>query len=181
MKKILLLSMVVLCVLSSYSPSFRWRLAEAQVHHVVGDDRGWDESCDIASWSAGRVFRVGDFIWFTYSAAVEKIVELKSKEEFESCDSSNPIGMYTDGLDKVLLDREGIRYFASGNPESCKKGLKLPVHVMPNSTVEIEVLPSAIKAVSVAGPVSPPSDSTLVRGPTVLLFSGLSFLYYLAL
>lgn len=34
----------------------------AQVHHVVGGDVGWDPSSDIALWSAGKIFRVGDKI-----------------------------------------------------------------------------------------------------------------------
>lgn len=66
---------------------------------------------------------------FAYSTAHDSIVELGSVEEYESCDLSNPIRMYTDGVDKISLDGEGIRYFASGNIENCKKGLKLPVNV----------------------------------------------------
>lgn len=104
-------------------------MVAAQVHHVVGGDRGWERSTDLASWFAGRDFRVGDIIWFAYSAAQESVVELKTPEEFMSCDLSNPIRMYNGGLDKIPLQREGIRYFASGNPESCQKGLKLPVDV----------------------------------------------------
>ncbi|GAA0150089.1 hypothetical protein LIER_09106 [Lithospermum erythrorhizon] len=43
----------------------------------------------------------------------------------------NPIKMYTDGLNEVQLDGEGTRFFASGNFESCKKGLKIHVNVHP--------------------------------------------------
>ncbi|TQD98765.1 hypothetical protein C1H46_015674 [Malus baccata] len=35
-------------------------LVGAQVHHVVGGDRGWDPSSDLASWSSGKTFRAGD-------------------------------------------------------------------------------------------------------------------------
>ncbi|GMH05262.1 hypothetical protein Nepgr_007102 [Nepenthes gracilis] len=178
MKKVLLL---VMATAAFYSPFFGGKSAEAQVHHVVGDDRGWDSSSDVASWAAGRVFRVGDFLWFTYSAALESIVELSSKEEFESCTVSNPTRMYTDGLDKITLDGEGIRYFASGNPESCAKGLKLPVDVLPKSTAEIKGLPSAKNALFAAAPVTPPSDSTRISGPTVMLFCGALFLYFASL
>lgn len=38
--------------------------------------------------------------------------------------------MYTD---QVSLEKEGVRYFTSGNPESCKNGLKLSVPVEPSS------------------------------------------------
>lgn len=37
-------------------------VAGAPVHHVVGEDRGWDPSTDITSWYSQRVFRVGDKI-----------------------------------------------------------------------------------------------------------------------
>ena len=68
----------------------------AQVYHVVGSDRGWNPSIDMASWSFDRSFRVGDKIWFAYSVAQESIVELKTKVEYESCDMSNSIRMYSD-------------------------------------------------------------------------------------
>ncbi|KAK9151479.1 hypothetical protein Syun_009788 [Stephania yunnanensis] len=100
-------------------------------HHVVGEDRGWDSSSDIASWSYDRLFMVGDDVWFAYSAAEEMIAELKSKEEFESCDVSNPIRTYADGLNIVPLVDEGHRYFASSKAEKCKNGLKLHVDVAP--------------------------------------------------
>uniref|UniRef100_A0A1D1XS13 Early nodulin-like protein 2 n=1 Tax=Anthurium amnicola TaxID=1678845 RepID=A0A1D1XS13_9ARAE len=100
-------------------------------HHVVGGDRGWDAASNIAEWSAGEVFRVGDSIWFTYSAAEESIAELGSREEFDGCDLSNPIRMYTDGLNEVALEGQGPRYFASGRPESCRAGLKLHVAALP--------------------------------------------------
>ncbi|XP_078165863.1 mavicyanin-like [Carex rostrata] len=100
-------------------------------HHVVGGDQGWDTSTDVASWSANKNFHVGDTIWFTYAAPLEGVMELKTKGELESCETSNPIKMYTEGLNQVTLEGEGSRYFTSINPESCKKGLKLHVKVLP--------------------------------------------------
>ncbi|WCJ28119.1 hypothetical protein M5689_009828 [Euphorbia peplus] len=102
-----------------------------QVQHVVGEDRGWEAGSDVASWSSARNFRVGDNIWFTYSVAHGMIAELRTEEEYLSCDVRNAIKNYANGLDIISLDGVGIRYFASSNLESCKKGLKLPVHVMP--------------------------------------------------
>ncbi|KAA0054339.1 cucumber peeling cupredoxin-like [Cucumis melo var. makuwa] len=104
-------------------------VAEVETHHVVGGDRGWDVDSDIGSWSAGRTFRVGDKIWFAYSVAHGNIVELQSKEEYEACNVSNSMRMYSDGIDIVALNGEGIRYFASSKAENCKKGLKLHVQV----------------------------------------------------
>ncbi|GAB2210976.1 hypothetical protein Droror1_Dr00016266 [Drosera rotundifolia] len=152
---------------------FGFESVEGQVHHVVGDDRGWDSASDVASWAVGRVFRVGDFLWFTYSGALDNIVELATKEELESCDLTNPIRMYTDGLDKLPLEKEGSRYFASGNHESCKKGLKLPINVVPKWVMpetEIKQLPTSEKASLAATPTSPPSGSSKIRGPMTVLF-----------
>ncbi|KDP40451.1 hypothetical protein JCGZ_03951 [Jatropha curcas] len=131
----------------------------AEVHHVVGGDRGWDPSTDVGSWSSGRTFRVGDKIWFTYSMVHGNIAELKTKEEYESCDVTNPIRMYTDGLDNILLEEEGIRYFVSSNSKSCKKGLKLHVEVMPQRTHDHD--PDSQKVSTSEG-----SASTFADGPT---------------
>ncbi|XP_073159270.1 uncharacterized protein [Henckelia pumila] len=104
----------------------------AQTHHVVGGDDGWSSDLKVSSWLMGRVFRVGDKIWFRYPAAEETIAELQSLEEFISCDITNPIRMYADGLNDVTLEKEGTRYFTSGNFENCKNGMKLPVQVEPS-------------------------------------------------
>ncbi|KAL2483933.1 mavicyanin-like [Forsythia ovata] len=105
---------------------------EGQVHHVVGGDRRWEPASDISSWLSGRIFRVGDKIWFTNSAPQESILELQSQEEFQSCDVSNPIKMYTDGVNQIPLEREGNMYFVIGNQENCNNGLKLHVDVKPS-------------------------------------------------
>lgn len=99
---------------------------------------------------------------FAYSAAHENVVELHKIEEYKSCDVKNPVRMYTDGLNKVSLKEEGIRYFASGNPESCKKGLKLQVEVQPQ---EQTLWSDPIMA---AGPT--PSASAHASGLPFILF-----------
>ncbi|KAL8160793.1 hypothetical protein V2J09_012282 [Rumex salicifolius] len=150
-------------------------------HHVVGDDRGWDPTSDVGSWAAARIFVVGDSLWFTYSASQEKIVELGSWDEYEACDLSNPIRMYTDGLSKVSLDGEGTRYFASGNSDSCKKGLKIPVDVKPKSATATEPLfISRPEESAVASAPSSPSGAGRVFGGTAglgVLLGGLLFLW----
>ncbi|CBI33124.3 unnamed protein product, partial [Vitis vinifera] len=131
--------------------------AGALVHHVVGGDRGWDTSSDVQAWLSNKVFRVGDKIWFIYSGGQEGVVELKSREEFDSCDVSNPIRTYTEGLDAVLMGSEGIRYFTSSKPKSCKDGLRLLVEVQSNLGWEPRRITSS--AATVAGP-SPPRSET---------------------
>ncbi|KAK1316078.1 hypothetical protein QJS10_CPA05g00979 [Acorus calamus] len=144
-------------------------LAEAGQHHVVGGDRGWDLGSDIGVWSLDKVFRVGDNIWFAYSAADETVAELTSKEDFEACNVTNPIRMFTDGLSRVALEGEGERYFASAEPISCSRGLKLRVEVLPASqgeTVDVDRVEAA------QGPA--PSGSIGLVGPPIMALLGLA-------
>ncbi|KAI6704123.1 hypothetical protein NL676_013259 [Syzygium grande] len=159
-------------VLVLVSLNARW--VGAQVHHVVGGDRGWDASSAVGSWSSGRVFRVGDKLWFAYSAAQESIVELMTRDEYESCDVSNPIRMYTDGLDSVPLEEQGIRYFTSSREESCKSGLKLHVEVQPRGAPDAPKIATSEEAVLAAadGPVTP-SAADRIGGIAALASAGL--------
>ncbi|KAK7359856.1 hypothetical protein VNO77_01821 [Canavalia gladiata] len=138
---------------------------EAEVHHVVGGDRGWDPNTDLVSWSSGRVFRVGDQIWLTYSVAQGLVAELRSREEYEACDVSNPIKMYTDGLHTIPLEREGIRYFVSSETENCKNGLKLHVEVLPEDTRITNSSPT----VAADGPTTPSGSARYGHNSMLML------------
>ncbi|XP_020220385.1 mavicyanin [Cajanus cajan] len=146
----------------------KW-VAAAEVHHVVGGDRGWDPTSDLVSWSSGRLFRVGDQIWFTYSVAEGLVAELKSKEEYETCDVSNPIKMYTEGLHTVPLEREGIRYFVSSDTQNCKNGLKLHVQVLPKETRVTYSSPTL--KLEAPAPTTPSSASSRYGYNTMLMLT----------
>ncbi|KAF7803820.1 mavicyanin-like [Senna tora] len=156
-------SIVLALLVIAGTASLGGKCVVALVRHVVGGDRGWDPSTDIASWSSGRIFRVGDEIWFTYTAAQGLVAELQSREEYESCNASKAIKMYTDGLHTVPLEREGIRYFVSTDPQNCKTGLKLHVEVLPTAT-STTFLPN----VEADGP-STPSASIRHQGHSILM------------
>ncbi|XP_047311338.1 early nodulin-like protein 2 [Impatiens glandulifera] len=165
-KKMILISLMVVICLSVGET----KVVAGHTNHVVGADRGWDPATKLSGWSSGRTFRVGDKIWFAYSVVSESMVELGSKEEYELCDLSNPIRMYTDGLNSVSLEEEGARYFVSGKTESCKNGLKLHVVVEPEQSqkqeegVEIATSESsAIMAAAAAADGPTPSASTHFR------------------
>lgn len=124
---------------------------------------------------------------FTYSAGQGSIVEVKEQEEYLSCDISNPIKMYTDGLDSVSLDGEGIRYFVSSKPDSCKNGLKLHVEVMPQGTPADfpKIATSESKAsygygyghvsALASGPTTPSGSAHLVGSSILLAFGFLCY------
>ncbi|GLJ38782.1 hypothetical protein SUGI_0790660 [Cryptomeria japonica] len=98
--------------------------------HVVGDDRGWDPASDFKGWASHKIFHVGDNLWFAYASSQQSVLELKSREEFENCDVSNPIKLYDGGLDAVPLIEMGDRYFTSGNVEDCQHGMKVHINVL---------------------------------------------------
>ncbi|RWW19146.1 hypothetical protein GW17_00016819 [Ensete ventricosum] len=102
---------------------------------------------------------------FLVCSAEESILELRSSDKLEACDLDDPIGMYTSGLDKVSLDGEGARYFASSTPENCKNGLKLRVHV-PQPANDEHTRFAALSAAAAAGPV--PAASAHLKAPQVL-------------
>lgn len=123
------------------------------------------------------VYNCEKWAGFAYSSGIDKdkIVELKSKDEFETCDVTKPIKMYDNGIDKISLQQEGIRYFASANPESCKKGLKLPVEIMSKSTAAIQSssLTTTSWNAAMAQEPTAPSSSTKICGPTLLIIAAL--------
>ncbi|XP_038983905.1 uclacyanin 1-like [Phoenix dactylifera] len=151
------------------------------VDHVVGGDQGWDAASDVAAWSIDRVFRVGDNIWFAYSATRESIIELASKEEFESCELDKPIRMYTSGLDRVSLDGAGARYFSSGKLESCQNGLKLHAEVVPQVEAgeQADQVKQVMKAKELAAGPQPSGSSHITQ--SALMVIGFVLLCFMAL
>lgn len=97
-----------------------------------------------------------------------------TRGEYESCDVSNPIRMYTDGLDSVPLEEQGIRYFVSSREESCKSGLKLHVEVQPQGAPDAPKIATSEEAVLAAadGPVTP-SAADRIGGIAALASAGL--------
>uniref|UniRef100_M1B0U5 Blue (Type 1) copper domain n=2 Tax=Solanum TaxID=4107 RepID=M1B0U5_SOLTU len=79
--------------------------------------------------------------------------------------------MYTDGLDTISLEGEGIRYFVSGNTESCKNGLKIPVKIQPKEQIMAQ---NNVGSMAVADGPTVPSASTNLNGLSYILIVGLS-------
>lgn len=110
----------------------------------------------ITSFSISQRFYLWRWAWlagFAYSVAQGLVAELKSREEYESCNLSKPIKMYTDGLHTIPLQREGIRYFVSSEPENCKNGLKLHVQVLPSDAAN--PFTTSVTTVVADGPSTP--------------------------
>ncbi|XP_062159110.1 early nodulin-like protein 14 [Alnus glutinosa] len=86
---------------------------------MVGDkENSWSSrppsSDSLSRWAEKNRFNVGDFL----------ILQL-TKEEYESCNQSNPIKEYKDTKTEVELDRPGPFYFISKAGGSYEKGQKI--------------------------------------------------------
>lgn len=64
---------------------------------------------------------------FSYSAS--NSVREVTKQNFDTCNISNPLKTYSNGNTTVTLSAPGDRYFVSGNRLYCFGGMKLHVHV----------------------------------------------------
>ncbi|KAH9611717.1 hypothetical protein KSS87_013015 [Heliosperma pusillum] len=101
--------------------------------YIVGDTSGWDISSDLDSWPTGKSFTVGDVLMFQYSATSNSVCQL-TEGEFQKCDTSNALLRSTSGNTTFALNKPGEMYFACCNRLYCLGGMKLHVHVEPNST-----------------------------------------------
>ncbi|RDX86224.1 Uclacyanin 1, partial [Mucuna pruriens] len=95
--------------------------------YTVGDTSGWDISTNLDTWIANKNFKVGDALIFQYSSG--QSVEEVTKENFDTCNTTNVLATYGNGNTTVSLTRAGDRYFISGNKLYCLGGMKLHVHV----------------------------------------------------
>ncbi|KAK7356507.1 hypothetical protein VNO80_15780 [Phaseolus coccineus] len=95
--------------------------------YTVGDSSGWDISTNLDTWIADKMFKVGDALVFQYSSG--QSVEEVTKENYDTCNTTNVLATYGNGNTTVPLTRGGDRYFVSGNKLYCLGGMKLHVHV----------------------------------------------------
>ncbi|KAL9225278.1 hypothetical protein vseg_001223 [Gypsophila vaccaria] len=101
--------------------------------YIVGDTGGWDISSDLDSWDSGKRFVVGDVLMFQYSSSSNSVCQL-TEAEYQKCDTSNAMLRSTSGNTTFTLSKPGDVYFACCNRLYCLGGMKLHVHVEPNST-----------------------------------------------
>lgn len=69
------------------------------------------------------------FAVFKYMQGVDSVLLVK-KEDYETCNTQNPIKRMDDGSSTFSFDRSGSFFFIGGRPGSCWTGQKLWVVVM---------------------------------------------------
>ena len=66
---------------------------------------------------------------FKYEKRSDSVLVVK-KEDYDSCNTNNPIRKMDDGDSTFHLENSGLFFFISGNTNNCKNGQKLVVLVM---------------------------------------------------
>ncbi|XP_028766881.1 basic blue protein-like [Neltuma alba] len=137
---------------------------------IVGDEMGWTVGFDYQSWSANKVFRVGDRLIFKYGAG-EHNVFVVTGTDFRNCSVPAASQGLTTGEDVIVLETPGRQWYLCGVGDHCQNGQKLFVNVLPSETeapslsplssvLPITATPSSAPA---PAPWSPPSSSLLAK------------------
>lgn len=99
---------------------------------------------------------------FKYKKGSDSVLLVK-KEDYDSCNTNNPIKKMEDGDSSFVFDKSGPFFFISGNADNCKKGQKLVVVVMAKRAKRTPPSPPAVAPTSKAP--SPAAVSPSVETP----------------
>ncbi|KAJ4952625.1 hypothetical protein NE237_029457 [Protea cynaroides] len=80
-------------------------------------------------WAGATRFKIGDWLIWKYDPKQDSVVVV-TQQNYDQCNTLNPIAEYKDGNSKVKLNRSGPFYFISGLQWKCQKGQKLIVVVL---------------------------------------------------
>ncbi|KAF5460984.1 hypothetical protein F2P56_020815 [Juglans regia] len=105
-------------------------LSEAYKFYVGGRD-GWVSypSESYSHWTGRNRFKVDDKLVFKYKKGTDSVLVV-NKDDYDKCNTKNPIKKLEDGDSEFNLDRSGPFFFISGNEQNCEKGQKLIVTVL---------------------------------------------------
>ncbi|KAK8934017.1 Early nodulin-like protein 1 [Platanthera zijinensis] len=161
------------CVLAAAAVLLGFAQLAAAYDFYVGGAKGWavkpEESYSV--WAKNMRFQVNDKLVFKYQKGEDSVLLVK-KEDFNSCNTNNPIKKFDDGNSVFLLNRSGPFFFISGAPGHCDKGQKLEVVVM---AVRKKPAPPPASSPPFPSPASPssPTPSTAPSSPHSTAFSTL--------
>lgn len=131
---------------------------------VGGKTGAWkipsSESDSLNKWAESSRFRIGDSLLWKYDGGKDSVLEV-SKEDYTSCNTSNPIAEYKDGNTKVKLEKSGPFYFISGAKGHCEQGQKLVVVVLSQRGRYTGISPAPSPA-EIEGPAIAPTSGAAV-------------------
>ncbi|XP_031256771.1 mavicyanin-like [Pistacia vera] len=128
--------------------------------YEVGDSAGWSTmgNVDYNKWASSKNFHVGDKIVFNYNNQFHNVKQV-SHQDFQSCNATSSIAVYTSGSDSITLKSLGHYYFLCGVPGHCEAGQKVDIMVTPVS-FRPSASPNYASSPSRSSPLTPPSHAT---------------------
>lgn len=116
----------------------------------VGGSKGWSlhppESYNV--WAERMRFSINDTLHFRYNNATDSVLVV-SKDDYDKCNSNNPITKLDGGDSSFTFDRSGPFFFITGNKSNCDQGQKIHIIVLavrnnqPPSASPLSPTPSA--------------------------------------
>ncbi|KAK2991913.1 hypothetical protein RJ640_006090 [Escallonia rubra] len=126
--------------------------------HVVGAALGWlvppGGSSAYATWASTQTFIVGDILVFNFTTRQHDVAEV-TKAAFDSCNTTSPISIATDGPANITLTTAGEHHFICTFSRHCGLGQKLAINVSSPSSTS----PSPPPQPATPPPSSPPSPT----------------------
>ncbi|CAI9781622.1 unnamed protein product [Fraxinus pennsylvanica] len=145
----------------------------------VGDNNGWTTGTDYSDWASSQKFNVGDKLVFTFGFTHS--LDEVSKDDYDNCNTGNPINSYSSSPTSITLTKAGSMYFTCPRSNHCSQGMKLAVNVTATSTTPGGSPPSATTPSPPGSPTTPdsPPSTTAPLTPTggaTSIFGGFSHL-----
>ncbi|XP_015081651.1 blue copper protein-like [Solanum pennellii] len=138
----------------------------AQQTHVVGDTLAWTVpnggAASYSTWAVGKTFVVGDILVFNFRSGSHSVAEV-SKGAFDSCNTSSPISISTNGPTNITLSSVGSHYYLCTFPSHCTLGQKLAINVSGSASPAPQPAPATPPT---ATPVMAPAPSVSVAPAT---------------
>ncbi|XP_030490227.2 stellacyanin [Cannabis sativa] len=149
--------------------------------YTVGDSSGWDISTNLDSWTKDKTFNVGDVLVFQYSST-HSVSEV-TKENYESCNTTNVLKAYSAGNTTITLNKPGDMFFVCGNKLHCLGGMKIQLNVhennqayAPTSAYSPQATPTTTDPSDYPNPSSKANNNNKNNLPTSSAYSAFSHL-----
>ncbi|XP_059301191.1 early nodulin-like protein 1 isoform X2 [Lycium ferocissimum] len=160
-----LLVILLVCLISScYAYQF-----------YVGGKAGWvpNPSENYNHWAERMRFQVNDTLVFKYKKGSNSALVV-NKDDYDKCNTNNPIKKMDDGNSIFKFDQSGLFYFISGNKDDCEKGsqklivLVLAIRPPPPPPPSPTPPPSTPGKSPATSPVVSPATSPVSQTPSSL-------------
>ncbi|KAJ9163085.1 hypothetical protein P3X46_022795 [Hevea brasiliensis] len=138
----------------------------AQTQHTVGDNTGWTiptgDAALYTNWASNQDFSVNDILVFNYNSGAHDVAEV-TKENYDSCNTNNPISLNTTAPTRITLTA-GEHFYICTISGHCSAGQKLAINVTGSGTT---TPPSSTTPSSPSPTTAPPPPDSSARSLSV--------------